>query len=194
MSNNVARTFRQKAIGYSDTPMTIQAKIDGVIVHDGVIPTLNEPPPELPNASIHLGDPVFSWTANWDFAGTWNLEVTVTNPANANGIVFITTVDANYVLIDDPNHAGNVLLGGPTVYGEPYEEVHTDEQGQWQCGQMITDISIDGVPTGSHGTREWPGQPYIRLNPQQVATAVVHTQKGFVSPDPAQIYPWPYSA
>lgn len=174
------RTFRLNGIGYANEPMTITAKLDGAVIYSGPIPNDPDGPPELPDPLIHLGSPMFTWTADSSFSGSWTLELQVTNAANFAGYMYVTMVEANDILIPDPEDPDLWIPGGPTVFGACFTEVHTDEQGEYICSQAVTDIFVDGVPTGAHSTRAWPGQPGTLLRPQQIMTAVIHTKPAFV--------------
>lgn len=173
------RTFRLKAVGYADSDVTIQAKIDGTTVYSGPIFTIDQYP-LLPDRNIHLGEPIFIWTGDVNFAGSFDLELTMSNPADFQGWMYICDIDANYIGIDNPDSPGNLISGGANVFGQCFWQTHSDEQGEWICGQSLEDITVDGIATEQHGTREWPGQPYINLSPSQTATAVIRVNAGIL--------------
>lgn len=175
------RTFRLHGMGYAATPMTITAKIDGTVVYSGPIPNDSGGMPPLPDPDLTIGEPIFSWTAPVDFAGTWDLEIQATNALEFDGSLYVTFVRANYVVISDPDNPGQFIPGGPNVFGAPFVEIHTDAEGEWTCTQSLTDITVNGVPTGNHATREWRGQPGMLLKPQDIGTAVIHTHAGLAS-------------
>ena len=156
------RRYRLMGMGYGDSPVNIIAKLDGTVVYEGAVPTDQASAPNLPDSLINLGDEMFRWSTDLTFDGTWNLEITVTDPIDSQKLLIVTVRQADCVLKghqDDPNR----LIRGMFFNG--FEDTHTDE--------AITDIHVDGVPTNAHGTRQWPGQPYTTLRPQQTMTAVV---------------------
>ena len=178
------RTFRLLGQAYGANPVSIEAKIDGTVVYTGTVPTDSSAPPVLPDLDISLGVPMCSWTSNVDYAGTFALELTVLPSENSVEILYLTGTDANYIFVPDPNNPGKWISGGADVYGENFQEVHSDEQGEWTCSQELTDVYIDGVLTDTHSTRELPGQFYIEVLTDQVLTATIHTLAG-VEPPPA---------
>ena len=89
------RTFKQRGQAYGNLPVTIVAKIDGVEVFNGQVPTLNAPYQltgfESDIDSLILGEELFSWTDDVAFSGTKTLEITV-----VNGFLVLMNTTANY--------------------------------------------------------------------------------------------------
>lgn len=173
------RTHRLIGMGYANSPVTVIAKINGTEVFSGEIVTDVSPPPPLPNHSLDPGVMILTWTAPIDFQGAFDFELTMTNPPEFNGFMWIFGHTANYIAVSDPNDPTRYISGGPDLFGIVYGELHHDEQpGGYWCSQSIQNIAVDGIPTGAHSTRDWPGQPGIRLYAGQTATAQIHTTAG----------------
>lgn len=176
------RTFRQKAMGFGSVPVNITAKINGVTVFTGDVVTDVNPPPPLPDASINLGEPIFSWT-NPDiaFQGTAYMEVTVNNSITDDCFLMLTDTIANYLTSRDSN-TKLVNFYGPNIFGYFYSVTVNDPQGDWVSSDPQTDVVIDGVPVEPHPLRSYPGQYYWKLLPQQTLTCSVNIQRGYDIP------------
>jgi hypothetical protein len=84
------RTFKQTGLSYGSEPTMIVAKVDGVVVYEGPVATVDAPFPFDHNDVS--GEDLFSWTSAIDFVGTQALEITVVN----NALVLTLTL-ANYI-------------------------------------------------------------------------------------------------
>lgn len=172
------RTFRQKAMGYGTTPVNITAKINNNVVFTGNIITDINPPPLLPDFSIDLGDPVFSWTHDdINFQGSFDMEIMVNNAASDDCFVYITDTQANYILTYDGNMTHYF---GDDVFGSFYYTTVDDPEDlpPWIATDPTDNVTIDGVPTLPHPTRNYPGQCYFTLRPQQVLHCTVNVLSG----------------
>ena len=101
------RTFKQCGQGIGSEPVSIIAKIDGAVVFEGDIPTLDIPLPDQPDQvdpSVILSNPIFSWEGTVDFSGTANLEIIV----NGTGTLIVNDTVANYVVIGNTAPSANV--------------------------------------------------------------------------------------
>ena len=89
------RTFKQRGQAHGSSPVTIAAKINGVEVFNGVVPTLNTAYQltgfDQEVDCLSLGDELFSWTDDTTFSGTKTLEISV-----SNGYLVLMNTTANY--------------------------------------------------------------------------------------------------
>ena len=116
----------QRAQGYGSEPVAVTVQIDGTTVLQGPVPTLDTPPPSLPDSWVpNLGVDAWSWTVPASFSGTQNMTVSV-----SNGQVYLC--DTFYTLSDQP---GNV-----------YPLVFQQTQGNLQFNDPLTTVTIDTIP------------------------------------------------
>jgi hypothetical protein len=159
----MTRTFTQKGQAYGAVPCNITAKIDGVVVFSGEVPTINTPIPPLPNLDLDLGTPLFSWTKPIDFAGTCELEIAVSGSQ-----LIITDTIADYVNRKDSSATGDfyqIEIDG-VVYSDPF-----------------IDEKINGVAQAGPYNPELPGQWYWTVNPGSTFTTTVNIMAGIL-PEP----------
>jgi hypothetical protein len=176
------RTFRQRGQGYGNVAVNITAKINGSVVYNGDVDTDPVPPPLLPDPTIDLGIPIFSWTnPNIRFEGVAYMEITVNNSVNDNCFLYLTDTEANYQIIFD-EEIQLARFKGPDFYSWVYSEILEDDQGSWMSSDPLTDVFITGVPVNSHPTRSYPGQYYWKIYPQQTLTCTVNISRGFGIP------------
>jgi len=122
MANKV---ITQRAQGYGSTPVTVTVKIDGVTVLQGAVPTVDQPPPALPDFwTPELGANSWSWTVDSGFNGTQTMTLNVDN-----GQFYLC--DTFYTLSDQP---GNV-----------YPLNFIQEQGNVQLMDPFTNVTVNGV-------------------------------------------------
>lgn len=167
------RTFVQHAQAYGSTTGTLTAKIDGTIVFQGPILTLNQPLPALPDSGFKIENNAFSWTNDVTFAGTQSLEITV-----ENATVLLGDTLANYM----PGHDGNGnALGNATAFGDFYTVA--DDQGL-TISDPFSEETIDGVlqPGADVHASPWTGQYWWTLGSGSTFTATVNIQAGSVAP------------
>lgn len=174
------RTFKQLGQGFGIIPCTITAKIDGVTVYSGTVPTVNQPLPAGP-AGVDDGYPdLFTWTNDVNFAGTQSMEITVTGSP-----LLLAAVNANYVpqvipvtgKIEnpDPNWVPtNYESSGPSTYNVIFKEsvgdkVYTDP---------TTNVVIDGIAKSVTRNPELTGQRHWLINPGSTFTCQLNVQAG----------------
>lgn len=172
------RTFKQLGQAFGPDPVTITAKIDGVIVFDQTVAALDEPFPSFPDSNTLFNNELFTWTEDVAFAGQRNLEVTV-----SGGTLLLTDTLANFApssLVTDPP---SVIVSDDTHFYSFY----VFEENGTNVMDPFTDIEIDGAPkstshTVAPGQIGWhapmPGQWYWRVPSGSVFTAVVNIQAG----------------
>lgn len=172
-------------MGFGSVPVNITAKINGTTVFNGDIITDVDPPPNLPDLSIDLGVPVFTWThPDVAFTGTATMEITVNNSVADNCFVYFTDTLANYLRGWDAD-LQLWRYGGAEVFGFFYFETidnPADPLGPWISGDPQSNVEIDGFPVEPHPVRTYPGQYYWRLYPQQVMTCVINIAPGYDIP------------
>lgn len=170
------RTFRQKGMGYFATPVSIIAKIDGIKVFEGEVPTVNEPYPILPQIGVPFGDPMFTWEEPLTkTSGQMFLEIAVTH-----GILLLSDTESNVseALVPPTTPPSDVVI---IVDENAFERLI-----YWQYIDIIwhsdplTDVTIDGVlqsrPTTTHPVDVDLGQWYWKVNAGSVFTANINVQ------------------
>ena len=120
------KTIIQRACGYSSQPVTATVQIDGVTILQGAIPTLDAPPPQLPDVSIHdIGSSAWSWTVDASFDGTQTMTISVDN-----GVMYLS--NTSFTLSND--ETGNV-----------YPLSFIQQQGNLTVTDPFTNVTINGV-------------------------------------------------
>lgn len=172
------RTFRQNGQGYSSTPVTIIAKIDGVTVFEGEVPTLDEQYPALPQPNVEFGVPMFTWEEPLDkTSGQMALEITVTN--------------GRLLIADTYSDASMATPPAPTVPTDIAQSQYVDELlfvdlTWWQYVDQVwhvdafTNVTIDGVaqtrPTAGYSSDVPLGQWYWQVDEGSVFTCNINIQ------------------
>ena len=165
----------QQGLGYGSDTVRITAKIDGTVVFEGDIPTLNEPVPPLPSGLTEDAN-LFTWTNDVTFAGTSALEITVTG-----GTLVLTDTLSNYIGVpNNDNPPPDVEPGGPDVYGIFWYE--SMDGGQYGTFDPLADVAIDGVPKESFHTPALTGQWYWAVPAGSTITATVNISAGVTEP------------
>ena len=161
------RTFKQCGQGIGAETVSIVAKIDGVVVFEGDIPTLDVTSSDQIDPSIILNNPIFSWEGTVDFSGTANLEIIV----NGTGALIINNTISNYVA------TGNTAPSAD-VYGPFYSYT---ENGV-TVSDPFSDPKIDGadiVRVREFDTADpLEGQWWYTVNGGSTFTATVNITAG----------------
>jgi hypothetical protein len=155
------RTFIQNGQGYGPDAVEIQAKVNGVVVFEGAVPTVALPPPVVPfieaDTSTITGKKLFEWELPLEFTGEFTLEIDVVS----GGSLVLAETDANYSFYNgppSPDQFGPFYLG-PTGSGDPF----------------IT-VEINGVVQARARTSETTGQWWYMLSTGDILTAQVGVQ------------------
>ena len=157
------RKFVQTGQGYGADAVEIRAKIDGVTVFEGAVPTLDEPMPTLlPGADVTTGK-IFEWQSTVEFSGTFALEIEVL----AGGALLIASTLADYV---DPSNSATV------------GSFYTNEAG---ISDPFSAVAINGVLYSTPDRDLDPenilnGQWWYSLSTGDVLTAQITVQPGRV--------------
>lgn len=154
------RTFKQTGQSYGSVPTTIVAKIGGVVVFDGAISTLDQPPPILGDSSAVYVD-LFGWENTVDFSGTQEMEITVANNplylsqtlANYNWNAGIATGAASfgtfYLLNDVTDPLSNVVINGiPQTISPEIRDLSINGQWHWVIPAGTTFVATVNVSQG----------------------------------------------
>ncbi len=162
------RTFYQKGVGYGPDTVTIDAKINGVLVYSGSVYTDPNLLAESPDTDIDLGVRIFDWTMPYvNFRGSVDFEVKVTNHAYSASYLILTETYANFIGVTHDHHSLTTRSGGPDVFGIYFVETMTDEQGEWFNSNQQISVFIDGLPQANPASRDRSGQYHWRILPQQ---------------------------
>lgn len=167
------RTFIQQGRGYGEDPVNITAKINGVVVYQGAVDTIDQPLPPLPTPFEGAEVTLFSWEEDIEFEGTVSLEITVDS-----GSLLLTDSLANYSMIAVTIPYVEVRSSGPdeyelfyyeTIDGVVYSDPFSDPKIDGDEVVRIRDQDPENLLTG-----QW----YYVLPGDSVFTATVNIQKG----------------
>jgi hypothetical protein len=126
------RTFKQCGLGIGVDPISIIAKINGEIVFEGEIPTVDIPLPELPDQvdpEISFNNSVFSWEGVVEFTGAAQVEIIVEGP----GTLILSDTLANYVIIGNTAPSADIYgsfysyTEGNIIITDPYSDPKIDD-------------------------------------------------------------------
>jgi hypothetical protein len=138
------KTITQRAQGYSNQPVTVTVQIDGATILQGAVPTLDTPPPQLPDFwTPELGANAWSWTVDSSFNGTQTMTISVDN-----GVMYLC--DTFYTLSDQ---TGNV-----------YSLQFLQQQGNVQFSDPLTAVTINGVESTPVRDEDHAGQWVYQLS------------------------------
>jgi len=153
------RTFKQRGQAHGSLPVTIAAKINGVEVFNGAVPTLNTAYQltgfDQEVDCLSLGDELFSWTDEATFSGTKTSEISV-----SNGYLVLMNTTANYPVLNVENAQNQ---WGFAYYNIVDDILHTNP---W------SDMTIGGQAQNPNAT--FPGQTYWLIPSGSVMTCTVN--------------------
>ena len=161
------RTFKQTGQAYGLEPTMIVAKIDGAVVYEGAVATVDAPiPGDIASVS---GQDLFSWTADLAFTGTQAMEITITN-----NTLILTNTQANYV--GDIDFAN---FGKPDFFG-----LLAGTAGANGVMDALSDISINDIaqPVERPVDNSRNGQWYWVIGPGKTFKCTVNIQPGQLPP------------
>lgn len=151
------RTFHQLALGFGTIPCEVTVSLDGNIIYQGAVATLDEPIPLLPNPDYDISNQAWSWQLPADFAGTADLSITV---SGSTLYLAQTLADNPYQYVPDPASRYQIFFN-IEVDGVSYSDPFTDE-------------AIDGIPLSGPYRPDEPGQWWWAIPPGSVFTSVLH--------------------
>lgn len=112
------RKFIQNGQGYGADAVEIRAKIDGVTVFEGAVPTVDQPlSDDLSDIPEPTGN-IFEWQSTVEFAGTAALEIEVL----AGGALLVTRTVADYANPLDSTALGSFYTDGAGIF-DPFSAV-----------------------------------------------------------------------
>ena len=162
------RTFVQQARGYGPVPVNVVVKLDGNIVLDGPVPTLDQGPPVLPEEwNPGLGADAWSWTKDLEFEGIVSMEVSV-----PNGIFYLYDTMANYRDIADPEKMINLS--------------YPQSAGELSFSDPFTNVVINGMPQAPVRDLDHAGQWCWQLFSGDVFSCDINILPGIAPPGPTE--------
>lgn len=160
----------QRAQGYGAQPVTVTVKIDGDIVYQGSIPTLNQPAPSAPLPWVpDRGEIAWSWSVPAEFGGIKGMSIDVDN-----GVLFL--YDTYYAMSDTPE------VVQPLSYFREDNDVLTSDP--------LSNVRLNGVlqavPRDIGGAGQW----VWKLLAENNLTCSVHVEPPPPGPE-TLLYPDP---
>lgn len=163
------RTFVQQGQGYGATPVNITVKIDGNTIFSGPVPTVDAPPPTLPNLDLQITSNLYTWTNDVSYSGQQTFELTVND-----GSLLLTKSFANYTPIYD-EATGNITPGNESTYASFFYEMVDGVI----INDPFTNEQIDGVPQIEHpDPASLSGQWWWQIPNGSTFTATLNTNAG----------------
>ena len=130
--------FKQHALAFGDTNATVTVTLDGAVIYQGEVNTLNTPAPSLPNLDYTIDNNAWTWTLADPPHGTRSYQIAV---AGATLILADT-------LIQDTNGDWSSPYAGP-------------------AGNTLTDplfdATIDGVAVSAGERAQLSGQWWWKI-------------------------------
>jgi hypothetical protein len=166
------RTFKQRGRAYGPAPVNVVTKINGVDVFNGAISALNIPPTSIifPDDFSTVKD-LFTWTADVDFDGTVEMEVSVTD-----GELLLTETVANYATIIDDANPPPGISSGADGFGKFYFPADGDES---KIADPMSNVMIDGVSQSVVRKEGQTGQCYWLIPAGVTFTCTLTIKSGF---------------
>ena len=136
------RTVQLTGYGYGSTPATVVATFNGTTVYSGVVPTLNEPVPPLPDPEIVSDTTVlFTFDIPVETTGTQEMTIQVTN-----GTVIFADVRANYCKISRKTPTPIIYSSGADTYWDIWDDLNTSVPGPYVAPtDGRTNVTVNGV-------------------------------------------------
>lgn len=151
------RTFHQQALGFGTIPCNVTVTLDGEIIYQGPVATIDEPMPQLPRTDYVISNMAWSWQLPTDFAGTKNLSIAVTG---STLYLAQTLADNPYAYVPD--------------LASRYQAFFTIEVDGVLYSDPFTDETIDGVPLSGPYRPDEQGQWWWAIQPGSLFTTVLH--------------------
>lgn len=159
------KIITQRAQGYGSVPAAVTVQIDGATILQGDVPTVDAPPPAMPDLSIqNLGVDAWSWTIDSAFQGTQTMTVTVNS-----GRVLLC--DTYYTLSDQAD----------TVFPLTLLQEVDDE---WIGVDPLTAVTINGVSQNPLRSDDFVGQWVWQLDAGDQLVATVNIMN---TPEPSVV-------
>lgn len=150
----VDKIITQRAQGYGSTPTNVTVQINGIVMLQGPVPTLDQPPPTLPDDwTAGLGANAWTWRVANTFNGTQTMTVEVLNGQ-------LDLYDTVYVLSSQKQ--------------DEYALRYTQQQGNLTFSDPLTSVSINGVAQDPVRDQTHDGQWVWQLKSGDQFTATVN--------------------
>ena len=157
------RIFKQQGLAYGSSPVSLVAKIDGVEVFNGPVPTLNAPIPDLPEVGYTThGVDLFTFDGDVAFAGNKTIEIAV-----SGGTLVVAGVDANYSL----HGRGAENMPGADIFSSAY----FNEVNGTVYTNAITNVTVDDV---ARFDEECTGTWFYIVGPGSTLKATLQISEG----------------
>lgn len=153
------RTFKQEGKGYGSAPVEIRARLDGAIVYEGPVATVDEDLPDVPDETSVVESVLFTWESTVDFAGTFELSIEVLTPDT----LIVSNTLATHVDSADLTKFGVFYLNNDI--GDPFTSVLIDDV----TAPRVRNLDPDNILNG-----QW----WHEVMHDQVLTATVNVQAG----------------
>lgn len=133
------RNFKQLGQGYGAIPCVVTATLDGVVIYNGVVSTLDEPFQYGPFQGQPPGVELFTWTRPVDFQGTQQYSISVSgSPLLLSDTIadhVNRSVSAEFGIFYQWEETGNIIVSDPLsdskIDGIPLVRDHVMYSGQW---------------------------------------------------------------
>lgn len=167
------RTIKQQGQLYGLGPATVIAKIEGVEIFNGTLPTLNQPLPSLPDSSPITVIDLFSWGEEVSFAGTRSLEIFVTGAT-----LLLTDTLANYYPISTPTTPPASPIPSTSSGPDDFGWVSFIMDNDIVVSDPLSDVSINGKTVSADLGTGYYGQWYWRVPTGSLFNATVTVMQG----------------
>jgi hypothetical protein len=167
------RTFKQRGAVYtsSDSAANLLVKIDGQEVFNGSVSTVDMATFfQIEHGQSGYGYDLYSWQDDVSFAGTKELEVTITG-----GTLLLTNAVANYIFLEPESESSVPKSSGPDTFGFLYANKIDSSK---TIRDPFTNVKIDGLVQTSNPTEGQFGQWYWKVLSESTFTATVTAMAG----------------
>ena len=153
------RTFKQSGQGFGSGTCTITAKIDGVVVYSGPVPTVAGSAPGGPTGENDEYPVLFTWTTDTEFEGTKTMEISVSGTA-----LYLAEVKANHYAKPvpqpglDPENFANWQPIWETSGPDDFDVFFKQDVGIITFTDSISDAEINGISVQKSRDPDFPGQ------------------------------------
>lgn len=149
------RTFQQHALGLGTQQAEVQIEIDGAIIYNGTVESVDQPLPSLPDYDYDVENIAWSWQGDANSQGDLNYVITVNS-----GTVLMANTTANNPLQD------------ANIYGRPDIESINEEVYVYP---YVSHALINGLPKELNPYPWRQGQYWFTLIQGDVLTLTLKT-------------------
>lgn len=163
------RQLRQLAQGFGAEPTQITASIDGNVIYQGSVNTVDTVIPTLPDLNYEINNVAFTWSEPGDWTGTRQITISVTG---STLLLANTQTTRPWLADQDPPHADAATFFSGTW----------NSDGVSRMEDPLSSVTIDGVPMLS-GAQDLPGQWWWKIPAGSTFQATLSVN----NPDPNSI-------